>query len=450
MTTSELLNLSGRYWRSRKSDIAALAGGIRNVLNVHLLNRRRAGDIVYISSQIGTPAVGLVTNIIAAKYLLPYDLGVIQSVMLVTIYCSFFHFGVFNGLNRNIAFYAAQNGEKKIQDMVDASWLVAVVNALIGVLVSVVVFVFFYINNYPSLYLYSVAIVLGVLVFLPITTHYETVYRGCRAFMPLGISLNISSFTNLIFGFLPMFFGAIGVIFRYAIAQFVSFLLLFGRCPVKPKAMGKRAEVFDLARVGFPMLVTGVLYMFYTAADRTIVAFTLGPSAVGELALSGMIITAIQILPMSIGVLLYPRASYIYGLQKSSLALKRILIIGLILNIVTVIPMCLASYVWIGYIVEHFLPNYVKGIGAAKIYSLASMFLIYFGVTMIFPVIRRNTPLIVGCVLSIVIMWILGLFFVKAGYGIEGIAWARLITNAFMCLFVFVYAYYFIRKEIRA
>ena len=450
MTATELSSVRSPWRRLRTDGISSFVGKLRELLQSYVLNRRRTGDFVYLSSQVGTPAVGLVTNIIAAKYLLPYELGVIQTVMLVTVYCSFFHFGVFNGLNRNIAFYAAQNNKGKIQDMVDASWLVAVINAVIGIFISAAVLTYFYINDYSRLYIYSVATIFGILVFLPITTHYETVYRGCRAFMPLGVSLNISSFTNLIFGFLPIIFGAAGVIFRYATAQLVSFSLLFRKCPVKPRAIGRRSEVLDLARVGFPMLITGILYMFYTAADRTIVALTLGPSAVGELALSGMIITAIQILPMSIGVLLYPRASYVFGSEKSSLALKRILIIGLLLNVMTVIPMCLVSYFCIGHIVERFLPNYVQGIGAAKIYSLASMFLIYFGVTMIFPVIRRNAPLIVGCILSIVVMWLLGLVFVKNGFGIEGIAWARLITNAFMCLFVFAYAYYFTRREIKA
>jgi O-antigen/teichoic acid export membrane protein len=370
--------------------------------------------------------------------------------MLVTVYCSFFHFGVFNGLNRNIAFYAAQQNKNKLQDMVDASWLVAIINAFIGVVISITVLVYFYFRGYPNLYLYSVATLFGILTFLPLCTHYETIYRGCRLFLPLGISLNISSLANLVLGFLPIAFGALGLIFRYAVTQMVTLLLLFSKSPIKVRFVGKIDEVIDLARVGFPMLITGVLYMFYTAADRTIVAMTLGPAAVGELALSGMIITAIQILPMSLGALFYPRASYIYGSSKTSMALRKILIISLIVNVITVIPLCLMSYLLIGPITEKFLPHYVEGIKAAKICSLASIFLIYFGVTMIFPVVRRNVPLMVGCVVSILIMWILGLAFVNQGFGIEGIAWARFISNAFMCLFVFAYSYYFTKQEIKA
>jgi O-antigen/teichoic acid export membrane protein len=296
---------------------------VNNYVNLYILNQQRAGDFVYLSSQISAPVVGFITSFIAARYLLPYELGVIQTVMLITVYCSFFHFGVFNGLNRNIAFYDAQQNKSKIQDMVDASWLTAIINSFIGIMISLIILIYFVLNGYSSLYFYSVVILLGILTFSPICTHYETIYRGCRAFMPLGILLNISNGINLIFGFLPIFIGAFGLIIRSAVLPTLNFLLLYRKSPIKPYARGSIDEVLALARIGFPMLVTGVLYVFFTAADRTIVALTLGPTAVGQLALSGMIVTAIQILPVSLGALLYPRASYIYGLSKTSLGLRR-------------------------------------------------------------------------------------------------------------------------------
>ena len=296
---------------------------VKKYFNLYVLNRQRAGDFVYLASQICAPVVGFFTSIIAAKYILPYELGVIQTVMLISVYCSFFHFGVFNGLNRNIAFYEAQQNKGKIQAMVDASWITAIINSFIGIIVSLIALVYYVMHGYPTLYLYSIIILFGILIFSPISTHYETIYRSTRAFMPLGIFLNIRNGVNLLLGFLPVIFGAFGLIFRNAMLPAVNVLLLYRNSPIKSKTIGRIDEILDLVRVGFPMLVTGVLYIFFNAADRTIVALTLGPTAVGELALSGMILTAIQVLPVSIGALLYPRASYIYGLSKTSLALKK-------------------------------------------------------------------------------------------------------------------------------
>lgn len=423
---------------------------IKKYLNLYVFNRQRTGDFVYFTSQISTPVVTFFASIIAARYLLPYELGIIQTVMLIALYGSFFHFGVFNGLNRNIAFYDAQKNTKKIQDMVDASRRIAIINSFMGIVVSLIVLIFFVIKGYSSLYICSVVGLLGILTFTPICTHFETIYKGRRAFMPLGIIRNIGNGVNFVLGFLPIVFGAFGMIFRNAVNPMVNFLLLRRKNPIKHKTKGKIDEMFDLARVGFPMLVSGVLYIFFIAADRTIAALKLGPTAVGELALSGIIVAAIQILPVSMGALLYPRASYIYGLSKTSLSLKKFFYFSLVFNIITVIPLCLISYFLIGPMTESFLPKYIEGIKAAKIYSLGSMFLIYYGVSMIIIVVRRNTALIIGHVIAILILWILGLMFVKKGHGIEGVAWARFIASAFLCIFTLAYSYYLTTLDIKA
>jgi len=414
------------------------------------VNKQRAGEMVYLSSQISTPAVGLLTNFIAAKFLVPYELGVVQTVMLIAGYCSFFHFGVFNGLNRNIAFYEAQGNYPKIQKMVESSWTTALINLGLGLLISIIVFAYYYVQDNDRLYMSATAVVLGMLIFGPLGTHCETIYRSCRSFMALGLILNIKNGINLLLGFLPVFMGVLGLILRYALIPVVHFVLLYRQCPLKPKNSGRFDETSELARVGFPMLVTGILYIFFTAADRTVAALTLGPTAVGELALSGMIMNAVQVIPVSMGSLLYPRASFIYGKTMRSGGLKKFFWFSLLFNIVTIVPICIGCYYFIAPLTNRFLPNYAAGIDSAQIYALGSMFLIYYGVSIIIPVVRRNIPVMGAYLIAIMVIWGLGFLFVKKGYGIEGIAWARFIATGFLCLFTISYSYYLTTADIKA
>jgi len=97
-----------------------------------------------------------------------------------------------------------------------------------------------------------------------------------------------------------------------------------------------------------------------------------------------------------------------------------------------------------------FLPNYVKGIEAARIYALSSISLIYFGVSIIIPVVRRNMPLMIGYAIAIALLWGLGLYFVQQGFGIVGVAWARLVASVFICLFSLSYSYYLTTLDIRS
>jgi hypothetical protein len=99
---------------------------------------------------------------------------------------------------------------------------------------------------------------------------------------------------------------------------------------------------------------------------------------------------------------------------------------------------------------ERFLPNYIEGINAAKIYSLGSVSLVYFGVSIIIPVVRRNIPLMIGYTIAILILWTLGLVFVQKGFGIEGVAWARFIAGVFLCIFTLAYSYYLTTLDIKS
>lgn len=115
---------------------------------------------------------------------------------------------------------------------------------------------------------------------------------------------------------------------------------------------------------------------------------------------------------------------------------------SLTFNIITIMPLSLICYFVIPTLIERYLPNYANGIEAAKIYALGSAFLVYFGTSIIIPVVRRNTPLIIGYAVAIVLLWLLGWVFVHRGYGITGVAWARLISTGFISLFSLGYSYY--------
>lgn len=55
----------------------------------------------------------------------------------------------------------------------------------------------------------------------------------------------------------------------------------------------------------------------------------------------------------------------------------------------------------------------------------------------------------IGYAVAIAILWGLGLIFVHKGFGIVGVAWARFIAGAFICLFSLCYSYYLTTKDIK-
>ena len=100
---------------------------------------RYKSELIFLSSGFITPFVGFVVGLINAKYIPPYEMGVINSVLLIVNYLSFIQLGVFNGLNRNISFYKSKGKNYKVQSMVDTSFITSKVVSIISVSIICVV-----------------------------------------------------------------------------------------------------------------------------------------------------------------------------------------------------------------------------------------------------------------------------------------------------------------------
>jgi len=406
------------------------------------------GELLFLSTRYSVPFIGIFCNFFVLKYISPSELGVIHTMMLIPTYFGFIHFGVFNGLSRNYAIFQAQRRKNKVQRVVDASWLVGKIISIIGGTVGVVIIIYFVLLDKSSIFIWSTMVVLAMLTFTPLQEINLRIFLSNQSFHRLGILMTIHNVIIFILGILPMFLGVIGLIIRRALDPVIKFFLLLYKTPTRPKAQGEWKEIIELGKVGMPMLITGVIYSYLTIADRSLIAFSLGTTAVGNFALAGIVTMIINFLPSSLGMLLYPKAATAYGQMKSSKALRRYFWIGLTLNVALILPFCFLIYFGISPIVETFFPEYIKGIEAAKISAIGSIFFVFMGIEYIIPIVRRNFLYQIAIGFCLGLTWILGLLFINSGFGIEGVAWARLIGNAILCIFTLFYAYYLTTADI--
>ncbi len=418
------------------------------VLTVTAVLGRFRGDILFTLGILLTSGVAFIGNLVAARYLLPDELGILQTLMLLPTYCMFLQFGVFNGLNRNIAFCLGRGDSTKVQVMVDSSWRTAKVVALAGMVISLAAVAYYSFSSYPKLYLWGMIFVLLTLVAEPFSQHLEVVYLSSRSFRPLGVRLLWQNLFNFFGNLLPAVGGAFGFIAARSVYVLSRLALRWAGVPIRARGGGCFEAIRDLAATGMPLLVAGTLYAFLGVADRSVIACYMTPKDVGQFALAGLVVTGIQFLPQCLATLLYPRISACYGKTGSSRQLRRYFWILLGLNICVVLPMCLATYFLVGPLTERYLPKYVEGIPAAKVACLSSLAFIYIGVAAIIAVVRRNTPYIMAILVSLILVWLLGGYLVQHGYGIMGAVWARAIATALLCGFTIGFAYWLTTKEI--
>ncbi len=414
------------------------------------LLKRFQGDIAFSLGTVLTSIVAFMGSVIAARYLRPAELGVMQTLMLIPTYCSFLHFGVFNGLNRNIALFLGKGDRNKVQRMVDSSWQTAKAVAVLGFAISAAAFVCYFLNGSPRLYLWGMTFVLLALVAEPFSLHLEVVYLSSRSFKPLGIRLLWQNLATFVGNFLPAVTGVLGFIGARSVYTLSRLAVRWWGVPIRARGPGSLVETRELAATGMPLLIAGTLYAYLGAADRSVIACFMTPADVGHYALAGLVVTGIQFVPFCLATLMYPRVAACYGRTGSTRQLRRYFWVLLGLNVAAVLPMCLVTYLLIGPVTEHYLPAYRDGIPAAKLACLSSLGFIYIGVACIIAVIRRNTPYILAIFAALVLVWLLGGYWVQHGYGITGAVWARAIATTVLCIFTIGFAYWLTGREIAA
>lgn len=405
---------------------------------------RYKGELVFLISNYITPAVGLIVSVVATAYITPADFGAIQAVLLIIPYVSLLQLGTFNGLNRNLSFYKAQGDHEKVQRMVNASKLVANLVSVIGGSIAIIVIIYnLFIHTSELIVILTSGALFLSLVFRPQTTHFDTTFRSGQEFNTLGKIKFAESGVNTLIGLLPITLGYIGRIIYDSFKPVFEWFLRYLNQPYKATEKGKFEDIKELIKTGFPLLLGGYILQLFLIADQSVIALFLGKEQLGFYTLSKLILIAVPLIPQSLGVILYPKASGIYGKSKNNRALKVFFWRALIINIAVLAPLCLIVYISIEPVTLLIMPEYAPGIIAAKINVLTCFTFISYGPSIIVGVVKRNIPLIISNASALLLFWGSG-WVLNQQYdaGIEEIAWIRFGTAFLLSIFTIGYSYY--------
>lgn len=409
----------------------------------------RRGDTLHFTATVVSPIIGLIASLVAAKFLLPAELGGIQSVMLLAGYLAYLDLGVTSGLFRNIPLYVGRGESARVQPLVDASWMVTKLVAFVGLGVAAGVMAWsFAVRRDPLMGWASLGLA-AYLVAAPFDTFFTILFRGMQQFHLLGRRLHWKNMVQAVTTVFPALWGPGGLIAKNILLPIAGACLLRPGLPFNLGRAGRWADALHLSKVGLPILGVNLLTSFLMVADRSVVAVFLGTEAVGHYALATLILAGLPVLPAALGAILYPRAAHDFGRAGSSRALRKFFWVSFLFNLGVMIPASLLCYWLLGPLTRRFLPEYTSGIPAAELTALGSVFLLYVGQANILVVVRRNFLFGVFLATSIAIVWLVGGWLSRIGWGIEGVAMARLIANAFLCISVVLYAGYCVHKDIR-
>lgn len=400
------------------------------------------GELVYSFSSVFRPVVRLASSFVVAAFVDPEKFGIIQSVALIATYFTFLNLGVFSGLNRNLAFYKAQNRPEKVLRMVTSSFWVSKIVGAIGLLTGLIILLYFWLKDYDLIYLLS-AMSLSIVLFLtPQNIHFDTTFRSGREFKTLGIILVIQ---NSIFGIaniMTIVFGYFGKIAADILNSVSGYFLRERRQPIRPQGPANKKETVELVKVGLPLLIGGYLLSLFNVTDQSIIATQLGSEALGYYTISKLVLLAIPVIPVTLSTMLYPRASAQYGRTKSNKGLQAFYFKALGFNLLVVTPLCILIYFLLPWVVTSFTPKYLPGLESARINLLTCLTFVSIGPSIIIGVVRRNTPYIIFTGVMLVLFWMVGVYVANRMQSIESVAYLRFAFSSVLALFSLIYSFY--------
>jgi O-antigen/teichoic acid export membrane protein len=216
--------------------------------------KRNSGELLYLLSQYSVPTVAFFVNFLIMKYVGPETIGSYQAVILWGSYFSFLQLGVFNGLNRNLAYYKGANRTDDLQKATSTGFLFS-----LGVSVISLFVVFFIattsINDGSETVLLAF-IFLGVSALMqPVITFFDTLYRTGQDFRRLGKFNLIENGVFLLSSGMMMIWGYAGFVIQNIVKLIVGFSLrYFGKIKTISITFDLKVLMVQI-NTGFPILL---------------------------------------------------------------------------------------------------------------------------------------------------------------------------------------------------
>ena len=364
--------------------------------------------------------------------------------MLLSPYLIFLGFGVYHGLNRNYPYLIGKGEPGRALDMVGASELATKWITLLTLVVATgYVILVSRRSSDPDL---SVALwaSIPIVCVYPLATHYEVLYRTRDDFMRFAWIQAIGYAISVVTLVLVYEFRFYGQCVRLVAIAILNLLLRWFWRPLKSSYTGNWGDVRGLAIVGFPLLIVGYLQGIFVVADRTVVAFKLGPEAVGYYALMGIVLASMVAFPMAIAQVVLPRASANYGATGRPHDLRRWVWALVLPSLAVLIPVAIIGWWLLPLLVAWLLPKYIPGIDAARLGLIAGAISVP-GISAIFLVLQRNKCYIVALITATLMIWIFSLLALSQGGDLVTVAWIRVVATAALSGFAISYALYLTR-----
>lgn len=375
-----------------------------------------------------------ITGIVTRRVLGPALMGVFSELMLIFQYMKFYDFGILNSLDKEIPYWNGRDETDKSKWIQDLGFSV---NFYLSVIAGIALVLFsLFVVSTDVVFIMSLRLLAVLVVIQALASFYTVIIRTHHKFNILSIYVILVAVLELILiVFLGIRYNFYGVLAAYFLTTLGGLFYLF-------QASAKRfhiyirlpwKEIARLFRIGFPLFLSGLIFLLVRSIDRIMIIGFLGQIQLGYYSIATMMFAGIYQLPTLIYSVIFPRFYEAFG--RSDLKGVRLHFEKPILIFAHLFPIVIGATILIlPFFVHYLLPDYQPGVAPANILLLGVFFisLINMPMYLLTALDKQHYIVIIGLIATFVI-FTADYIFLKMGLGLTGVALGTCLGYFFYC-----------------
>ncbi len=346
-----------------------------------------------ISGNIAANLISMVTSILIVRWVVPHEMGLWNAALLVTIYSPALQLGVFNGLNRELPYLIGAGDRDRALQMAQAAYAWSCVLMGVSTLCGAFVAVWFWMKGQPVWCFTSLAVAVLVVCSWP-TNYLTTTYRTNSEFGRLARNTVVVAVGGAALVLLVWRFHFNGLLVRAASVGVLGVAALYYRRPLPVRPLWETGQLIQLARVGLPIWLAGMLSLFFMSMDRLILVRS--TQVLGYFTIAIQMGAFVRLIPTAFTIVLYPRMAHRYGQTHCAMDLWRIARKGALAASALGLVVGVCGWLLLPTFVRIVLPKYGPGIRAAQWSGFLGLAMGLYLFDNIFNVIKRQDLYIVN------------------------------------------------------
>ncbi len=335
--------------------------------------------------------------------------------------------GIFNGLNRDLPYYIGRKDHVRVRELAAAAQAWALV---LGVVVGIP---FLAVAGWQAVsghwILAAGWLANGVVgfVFFYATMYLPATYRTSSDFARLSSVNVIQNTLALLFVAAVVLWGYYGLCLRAAVPALFGVWLLRRWQPIRVAPKWSFSHLWHLLIIGLPIFIVGELGgPLWLLIDQSLVKFLQGDRGLGLYSMVVVASTSMEMLPMAVSQVLYPRMSEQYGRTHDIAGIMAMAVRPTILLVAGMIPLVACAWFLAGPLTARLLPKYVEAVPAMQWSLLGSIILSCCPIFNIYNVVRRQD---VYCIVQLLTI---GSYFAALMWLIRGDAYLAAFPQAIL------------------